>query len=86
MRYDYGTELDLSAFGTRDVLAPSATAAPPAPRPTPGARQVSSPHNSETVHSPDTPAPLARELVIPVKLPAGARYEIVIRLQLDTTA
>jgi len=84
-RYDYGTELDLS-FGPRDVLAPATTAAPPAPRPTPGARHVSSPPNSEAVHASDTPAPLARELVIPVKLPAGARYEIVIRLQLDTTA
>ena len=26
-----------------------------------------------------------RQIVVPVKLPAGARYEIVIRLQLDTT-
>jgi len=27
-----------------------------------------------------------REIVVPVKLPPDARYEIVIRLQLDTNA
>jgi hypothetical protein len=28
---------------------------------------------------------MARQIVVPVKLPPGAQYEIVIRLEIDTT-
>jgi signal recognition particle receptor subunit beta len=42
----------------------------------------------ETAETADTDAPPSRvrEIVVPIKLPPDARYEIVIRLQLDTTS
>jgi signal recognition particle receptor subunit beta len=69
----------------------------PLPRPSsalkhPGApARAAAPRGVETAEAtdPDTASPASqarvREIVVPVKLPPDARYEIVIRLQLDTT-
>ena len=69
----------------------------PLPRPSTALKRpgspapVAAPRGVETVEAPDTDAasqgsqPRVREIVVPVKLPPDARYEIVIRLQLDTT-
>jgi len=53
---------------------------------------AAAPRGVETAETPDSdPASpnsqaRVREIVVPVKLPPDARYEIVIRLQLDTTS
>ncbi len=78
---------------------PAAVAAVAPPEPAPF--QVESPDRAPAAAAPaagvpvaaapsapgrDGVAPQARELVVPVKLPPGSHYEIVIRLQIDTTA
>jgi hypothetical protein len=40
----------------------------------------------ETVEPAAAPDTRVREIVVPVKLAPDARYEIVIKLQIDTTA
>jgi len=80
-RLDYGTELEFMNSGAKGpALARAtetpATAATTAPAAAPAARSA-----------PDGPAAAgshARQIVVPVKLPPGGQYEIVIRLELDT--
>jgi len=61
--------------------------ATPAPAPAVHAPAARAPAAAEpSTPGRDSSAPRARELVIPVKLPPGSHYEIVIRLQIDTTA
>jgi mutual gliding-motility protein MglA len=65
------------------------------PRPSaPAAPHAATPLAAPTAaaHTPEPAAPASsealtqmRQIVVPVKLPPGARYEIVIKLQLDTT-
>ena len=70
---------------------PSAPASRPALTPTPSvplssaapARVAAAPEPANAA-TPDS-ATQVRQIVVPVKLPPGARYEIVIKLQLDTT-
>jgi hypothetical protein len=75
-----------AAEALRSVSLPrhSAPAAPPAASP------LATPIAVATTPEPAAPAPSEagtqlRQIVVPVKLPPGARYEIVIKLQLDTT-
>ena len=81
-RFDYGTELELPAPSARDgsgskARAETATAAAPE------VRHVSTPRAITPEHS-DGVGHMARQIVVPVKLPPGGHYEIVIRLELDT--
>ena len=97
MRIDYGTELELPAPGDAPLISSASTSdavrtlqlprssaalkkpggapAPAAPRSIVDTSEASA-HGESRV----------REIVVPVKLPPDARYEIVIRLQLDTTS
>jgi hypothetical protein len=99
-RYDYGTELELPAFEARESAPPAPAPrkhVAAAAAPVVAAEPVASPPPAASPSSPTAPAvpgaaaregarSLARELVIPFKLPPGAQYEILIRLQIDTTA
>jgi signal recognition particle receptor subunit beta len=95
-RIDYGVELELG--GPRDGasaqpraeavttagVATDAIRGVPLPRPSgvmPRPREI---EEHEAVADHETPAKL-RTIVVPVKLPPGGQYEIVIRLELDTT-
>jgi len=96
MRIDYGTELELprlqgeSQAGTGD----EPVRAVPLPRPSgsvkrPGTATAASggksaPAAVETP-GPDTSDAEPRQVVVPVKLPPGGRYEIVIRLLVDNS-
>jgi signal recognition particle receptor subunit beta len=100
MRIDYGTELELPAAGeTREPAVTSgstseAVRAIQLPRPSsslkrPGGQApAGAPRGGLETAESDTDATPSRvrEIVVPVKLPPDARYEIVIRLQLDTTS
>jgi hypothetical protein len=97
-RIDYGVELELG--GPRDVepapkraesLASGATAeaikSVPLPRPSgamPRPKAVATEPVRESNGSETEGAPAIRQIVVPVKLPPGGNYEIVIRLELDT--
>jgi len=96
MRIDYGTELELPVAGeAAPAHEPSADAVRPLPLPRPssalkrpgGPAATPAPAaprgNVETAEPTET---RIREIVVPVKLPPGARYEVVIRLQLDTNS
>src|SRR5262249_44072899 len=61
---------------------PAARPAPALPRSVPAAVALGSPPEPESAGDETQ----TRQIVVPVKLPPGTRYEIVIRLQLDTTA
>jgi hypothetical protein len=100
MRIDYGTELELP--GDAPAGSPSTVSAGPvhdnvraiplpkpsaalkrpggATAPAPAARAV------ETAEREPGTETRVREIVVPVKLAADARYEIVIKLQIDTTS
>ena len=98
MRIDYGTELELPAPGdpAPALELPSSGASGmrsvPLPRPSSALKRPASPaqpagvRGVETAEAEDATETRVREIVVPVKLPPGARYEVVIRLQLDTTA
>ena len=89
-RIDYGTELELPAPSSRD-----GNAAPASSKGSEGSRQATLSRPSatsakavsatETQDQMDSASPIARQIVIPVKLPPGGHYEIVIRLELDTS-
>ena len=92
MRIDYGTELELPSVG--QSAEPVAEAPRPIPLPRPsaalkrpgGPAPVPAPRGGVETAEADGPTETrVREIVVPVKLPPGARYEVVIRLQLDTT-
>ena len=98
MRIDYGTELELPspgdpapalelpsspASGMRSIPLPKPSAS--LKRPT-GPAPAASPRAVETAEAEGVTETRVREIVVPVKLPPGARYEVVIRLQLDTTS
>jgi mutual gliding-motility protein MglA len=100
MRIDYGTELELPVSGDpagshepaiSGGSASEAVRAIPLPRPSTSLKRpapVAAPRGLETAEPADTGATPSRvrEIVVPIKLPPDARYEIVIRLQLDTTS
>src|SRR5262249_3421448 len=102
VRVDYGDELDLPTAGRETLRGADAfaiSAAPPEPaRGAPVARPARVPARTAPATAPVTTAPVpgpeaaadpdaqVRQIVVPIKLPAGARYEIVLRLQLDTTS
>ena len=95
-RLDYGTELELPAPGARvshesvsprpgtavTEAATDATRNMPLPRPSGSMPRVTQPGDEAA----DQSSPRARQIVVPVKLPPGGHYEIVIRLELDTNA
>ena len=97
MRIDYGTELELPVAGEAPVISsasPSeAVRTLQLPRPStalkrPGGTPAAAPPRGavETQETGGASESRVREIVVPVKLPPDARYEIVIRLQLDTTS
>jgi len=95
MRIDYGTELELPSPGDQPLVSsasPSeAVRTLQLPRPStalkrPAGAPATPPRAVETPDAVGTPESRVREIVVPVKLPPDARYEIVIRLQLDTTS
>ena len=67
---------------------PTGAVAQPAPVPVATVTTVAAIPAQAAAPAPAAPDPGAqvRQIVVPVKLPPGARYEIVIKLQLDTTA
>ena len=72
------------AFRSVSLPRPSAPAAPHAASATAAATAAAStPEPAAPAHS--EAGTQMRQIVVPVKLPPGARYEIVIKLQLDTT-
>ena len=81
-RFDYGTELELPAVTPRDGASNRsqglASSAPEA-RTTAVVRAAGQEQS-------DGAGQMARQIVVPVKLPPGGHYEIVIRLELDTHA
>lgn len=93
---DYGVELELG--GPRDGassqpraeavtttgVATDAIRGVPLPRPSGVMARPKGVEEHETATDSETPAKL-RTIVVPVKLPPGGQYEIVIRLELDTT-
>jgi hypothetical protein len=85
MRIDYGTELELP--GANEAPSPSTVSAGPVHD---NVRAIPLPRPSSALKRPSGPAPApaarAVEIVVPVKLAPDARYEIVIKLQIDTTA
>jgi signal recognition particle receptor subunit beta len=71
-------------FRSVSLPRPSAPAAPSAPPPL--ATTTAAAHTPEpAAPGPSEAGTQLRQIVVPVKLPPGARYEIVIKLQLDTT-
>ena len=99
MRIDYGTELELPAAGDAALSLGSSASAPeavrpmPLPRPSSALKRPGGPVATPTaaaqqggVETAEPTETRVREIVVPVKLPPGARYEVVIRLQLDTTS
>jgi signal recognition particle receptor subunit beta len=80
-RLDYGTELEFTSGGPKGpALARATEAAAPAPSAPPAASPATRPapdgSSVATTH--------ARQIVVPVKLPPGGQYEILIRLEIDT--
>jgi len=97
MRIDYGTELELPVAGEAPVISSASTTDAvrtlQLPRPSaalkrPGGTPAAAPTRGavETQEAGGASESRIREIVVPVKLPPDARYEIVIRLQLDTTS
>ena len=96
MRIDYGTELVLPGdpAGAHGPSASAPESARPIPLPRPSSAHkrpggpVATPAPAAQQGGVETAEPAEtriREIVVPVKLAPGARYEVVIRLQLDTT-
>jgi signal recognition particle receptor subunit beta len=90
MRIDYGTELELPTAGGPVEPVAEAPRANPLPRQSstlkrPGPAPVTAPRGGVETAEVAEPETRVREIVVPVKLAPGARYEVVIRLQLDTT-
>jgi signal recognition particle receptor subunit beta len=90
MRIDYGTELELPTVAGPVEPVAEAPRAIPLPRPSssvkrPGPAPVTAPRGGVETAEVAEPETRVREIVVPVKLAPGARYEVVIRLQLDTT-
>jgi signal recognition particle receptor subunit beta len=93
MRIDYGTELELPVSGSSVEPAADAPRQLQLPRPSSALKRPASPAPApapragvETADAEEPTETRVREIVVPVKLPPGARYEVVIRLQLDTTS
>ena len=102
VRIDYGTEIELPSPGVhadaaRETVTTTAATAEamrtlPLPRPSgatkrPAAAATPAPARPADTDTPDGGAEgQVRQIVVPVKLPPGGRYEIVIRLQLDSAA
>ena len=93
MRIDYGTELELPVAGAQVEAAAEAPRQLQLPRPSSalkrpaGQAPAPAPRGGvETAEPEEAVESRVREIVVPVKLPPGARYEVVIRLQLDTTS
>jgi hypothetical protein len=84
-RFDYGTELELPAVTPSRGDGSGARNEPLVA--TEGARNASLARPAGTLAPDSEGAPhMARQIVVPVKLPPGGHYEIVIRLELDTNA
>ena len=97
MRIDYGTELELPVAGEAPVISSASPSEAvrtfQLPRPStalkrPGGTPAAAPQRgiAEAPAAGAAAETRVREIVVPVKLPPDARYEIVIRLQLDTTS
>ena len=99
--YGTELELPMSGEPARASEQPANAVPAPLPLPRPSASlrrpggQAPAVAPSTSVETAVAPEPEAsasgspsrvREIVVPVKLPPGARYEVVIRLQLDTTS
>jgi hypothetical protein len=92
MRIDYGTELELPSAGQPAEPVAEAPRPIPLPRPSTALKRPGGPApvpvprgGVETAEANEPTETRVREIVVPVKLAPGARYEVVIRLQLDTT-
>ena len=99
--YGTELELPMSGEPARVSEQPANAVPAPLPLPRPSSTlrrpggQAPAPAPSSSVETAEAAEPEAsasgaqsrvREIVVPVKLPPGARYEVVIRLQLDTTS
>ena len=97
-RIDYGTELELPAPSPRETVGshlssrkdPASTndshrGASEAVQPSPGLHLSRPGVGTDSQDKSEPGQRMARQIVVPVKLPPGAQYEIVIRLEIDTT-
>ena len=101
MRIDYGTELELPRLPGGGVTSDAAAGEPAeGKRPTPGSKPSGVIKRPTSASTPASAKPSnaavessgagaeeseTRQIVVPVKLPPGGRYQIVIRLQIDNT-
>jgi len=94
-RIDYGTELELPMSSPRESVGSHATTRSEpvgvsSTRVTADAGSLSpslkrQAAGAESADHSEAGQRMARQIVVPVKLPPGAQYEIVIRLEIDTT-
>ena len=97
-RIDYGTELELPAPSPRETVGshlssrtdPTSTndshrGSSEAVQPGPGLKLSRPGGATDSQEKSEAGQRMARQIVVPVKLPPGAQYEIVIRLEIDTT-